>query len=182
MEQLTVPEPPIERFKVSASEPRCANCASTEGNLLRCSRCSVVHYCNREHQNADFKDHKKDCAAVRKALTKVATEEEKLRNDDDNPFIHGVGVFWSIAETRPYMRDRFAYVQALQKLDTYASVKLQLDTLLDMLRLCRGDNMGVRNLVPGLMLRLNMDQECYDFIKWYSSKLFFTKIGIQANE
>ncbi|KAL3491902.1 hypothetical protein BJX62DRAFT_236754 [Aspergillus germanicus] len=27
--------------------------------------------------------------------------------------------------------------------------------------------MGVRSLVPGIMLRLNKDQECYDFIKWF---------------
>ncbi|KAL2797783.1 Mnd1 family-domain-containing protein [Aspergillus keveii] len=27
--------------------------------------------------------------------------------------------------------------------------------------------MGVRSLVPGIMLRLNKDQGCYDFIKWF---------------
>lgn len=39
---------------------------------------------------------------------------------------------------------------------------------MDMLRLCRSDNMGVQIIVPGLMLRLNKDQECYDFIKWWA--------------
>lgn len=39
---------------------------------------------------------------------------------------------------------------------------------MDMLRLCRSDNMGVRDIIPGLMLRLGKDQECYDFAKWWS--------------
>lgn len=26
----------------------------------------------------------------------------------------------------------------------------------------------VRDIVPGLMVRLNKDQECYDFIKWWA--------------
>ncbi|KAF5686376.1 hypothetical protein FCIRC_2932 [Fusarium circinatum] len=39
-----------------------------------------------------------------------------------------------------------------------------------MLRLCRGDNLGVRSQVPALYLRLGRDQEAYDFIKWYAVK------------
>ncbi|KAJ6133019.1 Zinc finger MYND-type [Penicillium samsonianum] len=37
------------------------------------------------------------------------------------------------------------------------------------LRLCRGDNMGSRDVVPGLMIRLQQDQECYDFLKWWAT-------------
>jgi hypothetical protein len=40
------------------------------------------------------------------------------------------------------MRARFALVEALQKVRTHESVKAQLEHLQDMLRLCRGDNMG----------------------------------------
>lgn len=29
--------------------------------------------------------------------------------------------------------------------------------------------MGVRDLVPALLLRLDRDQECYDFVKWYAT-------------
>lgn len=39
----------------------------------------------------------------------------------------------------------------------------------DMLRLCRGDNMGLRDSVPAMMLRLDLDQECYDFVKWWAT-------------
>ena len=42
-----------------------------------------------------------------------------------------------------------------------------LDHLLYILRLSRKDNMGVRDLIPGLYIRLDQDQECYDFLKWW---------------
>lgn len=29
--------------------------------------------------------------------------------------------------------------------------------------------MGVRDIVPALLLRLDRDQECYDFLKWYAT-------------
>lgn len=100
-------------------------------------------------------------------------EEQILRNHPGDfmmppdPFTNSVGMFWGVFPTRDYMRARFALVTAMAEVDNAQSVKAQLDHLMDMLRLCRGDNMGVRDLVPGLMLRLNKDQECYDFIKWW---------------
>lgn len=68
------------------------------------------------------------------------------------------------------MRARFAFVEAMQKVKTRASVEAQRDKLIDMLRLCRGDNMGVRDLIPSLLLRLGQFQECYDFIRWYETE------------
>lgn len=40
---------------------------------------------------------------------------------------------------------------------------------MELLRLCPGDNMGVRETVPPLFIRLNKDQECYDFVKWWAT-------------
>ena len=77
------------------------------------------------------------------------------------------GHFWGILETRTYMRYRYALVEALLKIDTYAAVLAAHDHLMEMLYLCRGDNMGVRDTVPALKLRLRRDQECYDFLKWW---------------
>lgn len=66
------------------------------------------------------------------------------------------------------MRARFAYVDALTKIKTRSAVQAAYDNTRDLLRLCRGDNMGVRELLPSLLLRLGRDQECYDFVKWYA--------------
>ncbi|KAK6386359.1 hypothetical protein LTR65_009084 [Meristemomyces frigidus] len=84
-----------------------------------------------------------------------------------NPFENSVGHFWGIHPTRDYMRARFAHVEGLLKINTFEAVRVALVHLEDMLRLCRGDNMGVRALMPALYLRLGRDQECYDFIKWW---------------
>jgi len=67
------------------------------------------------------------------------------------------------------MRSRYALVEALLKVNTAAAVQDALDNLLDMLRLCPGDNMGMRSEVPALFIRLGQDQECYDFIKWWNT-------------
>lgn len=37
----------------------------------------------------------------------------------------------------------------------------------DMLRLGRGDALLTRDQISSLMLQLDMDQEAYDFVKWY---------------
>jgi hypothetical protein len=65
------------------------------------------------------------------------------------------------------MRARFDWADALADMGTRTGVEEQLAHFLDMLRLCRSDNMGVRSLIPGIMLWLNKDQECYDLIKWF---------------
>lgn len=67
------------------------------------------------------------------------------------------------------MRARFALAQQLLFLGTLDSVSEGLEHMRDMLRLCRSDNMGVRYIVPTTMLRLDLDQECYDFIKWWAT-------------
>ncbi|KAH0563525.1 hypothetical protein GP486_001905 [Trichoglossum hirsutum] len=134
-----------------------------------------MFYCNREHQAAHTSSHKSACNAFAKRRDILDAEEQKLRSHPGDMFTpadvftNSVGHFWGILETRDYMRARFALVEALGKVKTYDAVQAQLDHVVDMLRLCRSDNMGVRDLVPPLMLRLNKDQECYDFVKWYST-------------
>ncbi|KAL2263213.1 hypothetical protein VTK26DRAFT_7787 [Humicola hyalothermophila] len=77
---------------------------------------------------------------------------------------------WGISTVFParviiYMRARFSAAEALLNVDTKAAVEQALDHFTDMLRLCRPDNLGVRDLVPSLLLRLGRDQGCYDFLK-----------------
>ncbi|KAK3644023.1 hypothetical protein LTR56_009875 [Elasticomyces elasticus] len=106
----------------------------------------------------------------------MSREETKLRNAPEdfgfagNPFDpqnDSIGHFWGIHETRDYMRARYGVVEDLMKIRTREAVRATLDHLLDMLRLCRGDNMGVRSLVPALYIRLGRDQDAYDFVRWY---------------
>ncbi|KAH9218743.1 hypothetical protein DL95DRAFT_293090 [Leptodontidium sp. 2 PMI_412] len=153
---------------------RCPACSKTD-KLLRCQGCKVMFYCSKEHQASDRPAHKRACNAIKKAEAKCAEEETKLRNTPGdwtfqaNPFENSVGHFWGILETRDYMRARYGVVESLLKIKTTEAVKATLDHILDMLRLCRGDNMGVRSLAPALYLRLGQDQGAYDFVKWWQT-------------
>lgn len=129
---------------------------------------------SRDHQASHRATHKKACNAVKKAKGHLDTEEQSLRSHPPDMFLpanvfeEAVGHFWGIHETRPYMRARYGYIDALTKIKTRSAVQVAYDNTRDMLRLCRGDNMGVRDLIPSLLLRLGRDQDCYDFVKWYA--------------
>lgn len=91
-----------------------------------------------------------------------------------NLFEHGVGDFWDISQTRDYMRARHRMIDTM--LEVFGGpggridvVKEALDHLLEMLKFSRSDDMGLRDTVPGLYIRLNEDQAAYDFMKWYAT-------------
>lgn len=96
-------------------------------------------------------------------------EEQDLRDLPDNPYTWGVGKFWKILETRPYMGSRAALCNTMSSVPNAESLEAQLDLLMENLRLSRSDNMGSRDVIPGVMIRLQQDQECYDFLKWWAT-------------
>ncbi|TVY82760.1 hypothetical protein LSUE1_G004073 [Lachnellula suecica] len=152
----------------------CAVCSKQE-SLVLCEACKVTTYCGSDHQVADRTSHKRVCVAIKKAQKALDDEERSLRSlpadswTPENPFENAVGRFWGLHETRPYMLSRFALVDAILKVKTRYAVQTALDHVTDILRLCRSDNMGVRDLAPSLFLRLGKYQECYDFVKWWAT-------------
>jgi hypothetical protein len=134
-------------------------------------------YCGRDHQVAHRGEHKAACNGVKNNQQVLDREERKLRATPGDMFTppgatifeDQAGHFWGIHETRPYMTQRYALVEALLKIKTIHAVQAASDHIQDMLRLCRGDNMGVRDLAPHLLLRLGKDQEAYDFVKWWAT-------------
>ncbi|CAF9936201.1 MAG: hypothetical protein ALECFALPRED_006731 [Alectoria fallacina] len=157
--------------------PRCSYCdvSGSDSKLFPCQACKVVSYCGRDHQVAHRENHKHACNAIKKSQQTLDREETKLRSHPGdfmtppNLFEEQAGHFWGILETRGYMRARYALVDALLKIKTHAAVEAARVHVMDILRLCRSDNMGVRDLVPALDLRLGRDQECYDFCKWWAT-------------
>ena len=55
----------------------CANCAVEA--ILRCSKCKMSHYCNKDCQKNDWKRHKQHCLQLRAQF-----DFEKLVNFDKN--------------------------------------------------------------------------------------------------
>jgi hypothetical protein len=154
-------------------ETKCEICSITD-NLQCCAGCRVVYYCNKDHQTSHWKEHKHVCKQIRSAQRKLEKEEAKLRAlpEDSWPscrvFEDDAGKFWKILETRPYMKARQAFCELVLWANNATCRKVALNHWLDMLRLCRGDNLGVRERIPGLYLRLGRIQESYDFIKWWA--------------
>ncbi|KAK9774581.1 putative MYND-type zinc finger protein samB [Seiridium cardinale] len=153
---------------------RCAVCAKATG-LLRCGSCKVVSYCGSTHQSTHRSEHKAVCETIKKSREALQREETALRArpaDIFHPadvFNTRVGHFWGILGTRDYMRARHTAADALLKADTMSAVECALDHFTGMLRLCRSDNLGVRDAIPALLLRLGREQECYDFLKWWAT-------------
>ncbi|KAK6223968.1 hypothetical protein LQW54_000114 [Pestalotiopsis sp. IQ-011] len=153
---------------------RCSVCDKLDG-LLRCGGCKVISYCGAEHQISHRGEHKDACNKIKKTLAKLEREEAGLRNHPPDMFLPAnvfetcVGQFWGILDTRDYMRARFAAANALLQVESHVAVGKTLEHFTDMLRLCRSDNLGVRDVVPFLLLRLGREQECYDFLKWYAT-------------
>lgn len=134
-----------------------------------------MQYCSVDHQKAHGPAHKFYCGLIKKAHEKLAREETALRNhtQDDmimpaNPFESCVGHFWGVFPTRSYMRARYDLVVNQLNIRTGEAVEAALANFLDMMRLCRGDNMGIRSQIPALYLRLGRDQDAFDFLKWYA--------------
>ncbi|KAI1146774.1 hypothetical protein F4825DRAFT_439658 [Nemania diffusa] len=154
-----------------AAESGCPVCypkLRPQTPLLLCSGCKVVHYCSAGHQKEHRPKHKAACTSIIESRKKLEKEEATLRARPGNIFENGVGRFWGLTDTRDYMRARCAAADALLQIDTIKAAEKALAHFQDMLRLCRSDNLGIRDIVPGLLLRLGREQECYDFLKWWA--------------
>ncbi|KAI1129283.1 hypothetical protein F5Y10DRAFT_238604 [Nemania abortiva] len=165
----------IYKGPVGPLRHRCPLCPTAASQLLLCTGCRAFRYCSRDHQVAHRPQHKSACAKTKNARTKLAKEDHDVRNATPdsmtpaNAFETAVGHFWGIPSTCDYMRARDALAGQLLELGTLDGVQEALDHMQDMVRLCRSDNMGLRSIMPAVMLRLDLDQECYDFIKWWAT-------------
>ncbi|KAI0370235.1 hypothetical protein BV20DRAFT_305450 [Pilatotrama ljubarskyi] len=71
-----------------------------------------------------------------------------------------VGRFWSLLETRPYMRVLQAIVRlAFENKDYNKSA----DTIIEMLRLCPGDNLGQRDWLGSVLLQAGRTEQALSF-------------------
>lgn len=168
------------------------NCTNTKLECL-CG-CLAVTYCSQEHLNDDLGNHQKLHFLILIARVKAARQEVQARSEvpgglksdmcagsyRGRPFDEfGDSIedlySWGGPQLRlvGYMRARDALRYSLIATGTRESVEEALDHALDMLDLDdkiqagkRWDVLpeGVRGDVPGLLLRLNRDRECYDFL------------------
>ncbi len=167
----------------TSSKRKCSNCCKDESqvNLKLCSRCKLLKYCNPECQKEHFKDHKAICLEIR-ALTQLFDAETQemqqlaewgfgLIDEPENVLETQVGNFWFIYETRNYIRARFNLSKALYSI-AYGEECVEiwekvLGHQLEIMRLNRSDNLGVRFGAVFVMLYLNRDDDCYAFMRHF---------------
>ncbi|KAF4970034.1 hypothetical protein FSARC_2851 [Fusarium sarcochroum] len=65
------------------------------------------------------------------------------------------------------MSSRFAAANALLEKGTRTAAGTALKHLNEMIREDRRDPLGLRDLIPHVLLQLDREQECYDCIKWW---------------
>ncbi|KAH9938435.1 uncharacterized protein B0H18DRAFT_967157 [Fomitopsis serialis] len=88
---------------------------------------------------------------------------------DDDSDGDEVGRFWTLIETRPYMRVLQAIVRiAFEKGDYNKSA----NTMIEMLRLCPGDNMGQRQWLGSVLLQAGRNKEALSFAQaWLQPRI-----------
>ncbi|KAK8066467.1 hypothetical protein PG997_013214 [Apiospora hydei] len=172
----------MNRMNLGLFYEACAapDCRRRGKDLFKCGACLLVHYCGPEHQRAHRPAHKTSCLLVKQARAAAAEAEAELRARPGDDYAPGdvfdessgaLGLFWGrFPATRPYMQALHDHMTTCLNLRTGEAVEAALGRALEMLRLCRGDNLGVRSQVPVLYLRLGRDQEAFDFLKWYAVK------------
>ncbi|KAK3290785.1 uncharacterized protein B0H64DRAFT_412139 [Chaetomium fimeti] len=134
---------------------KCAVCAKQgPAPLIVCSSCKVVFYCGTAHQAIDQPQHSSPCSAIKRTREKLHGKDEAFRA--------------GYCDSRHYMKAIFATAHALLKIDTVPAMEQALAHFSDVLRFDGGDKLGVENIVPGLLLRLGREQECYDFLKGWA--------------
>jgi len=79
-------------------------------------------------------------------------------------FADYVGEFWGFLETRPYMRARYGLASALWERGARAEA---IEHLREMLRLCPGDNLGVRYVLSAWLIEAGRDDDLDALFKTY---------------
>ncbi|PYI07746.1 hypothetical protein BO78DRAFT_442654 [Aspergillus sclerotiicarbonarius CBS 121057] len=162
----------------------CGFCG-TYNNLIHCNGCQIMSYCSQDHKVAHKQSHQAACHTIMSLHNRIKLTESRLPfnlkivmnpSEDLQRYPRGPigdrlrlkGLSWQDGDERVYMGLRFQLVKAMSKILTRDSLQAQLSHVMGLLRLSDCDHMGLRRIAPVLMFRLNQDQECYNFLKWWS--------------
>jgi len=92
-------------------------------------------------------------------------------------FPDGVGVFWGIIETRPYMRLRGAYVKLLLELGKY---KKAMNECEELIVLSENDNMGMRYSLMALYAFFEDKDKAMELLKKYEEDCVMMNLPLMA--
>ena len=128
-------------------------------------------YCSLLHENMHRRTHEVACERIRQAKHTIGVKTKRLQTRALNLFDAMRGSFFGSARTRSYLRTCFRLAMAYADLapSCRAILEEQYLQLNSMLHMSRADEMGIRAVVPGVLIRLGRDQEAYDFVNWWAT-------------
>lgn len=100
-------------------------------------------------------------------LEKLIEQADAVMERDGWFSERNIGDFWELYETRPYMRLRSAYFNALVSCDMLKKAIVQAE---DMLRLCENDNLGVRYTLMHLYAHFEDEEKALALLKKYEEE------------
>jgi hypothetical protein len=147
---------------------QCAIC-KTEQGVTVCKGCLILHHCGPAHQKVDWPNHKTLCKATKTNRERVWKAMEHIKHSVEDSGGDPRAYFQSSpVEVEAYLHYRYVYARTLIKPNTRSGVIQGLDCCLEVAKLDsknKQNGPSAREFVPGLLLRLGRDQECYDFLK-----------------
>eukprot|EP00968_Pinguiococcus_pyrenoidosus_P003325 scaffold207_cov267-Pinguiococcus_pyrenoidosus.AAC.24 len=149
----------------------------------RCGACGAVVYCSASCQREAWHVHKQFCKRIRASTKLTRKLAVPLRNYSQmgeparNAFEYDIGDFWG--ET-PDKRKEVRLVRRSSDKHWVQPVKdssdaennplaaeLAIQHFRQLMILSKGDNQGVRDFVPTMLIDLGRYQEAYDFIRYW---------------
>lgn len=104
---------------------------------------------------------------LQKKYEKLIKKEEKRLKDSDLFNEENIGEFWTIQETRPYMRLRNSYVRLLIDQGKFKKAINECENLLE---LSEGDNLGIRYLLMSLYAFFEDELNANKLFKKYNNE------------
>ncbi|PWY88099.1 hypothetical protein BO94DRAFT_595946 [Aspergillus sclerotioniger CBS 115572] len=162
----------------------CGLCGAAQCPI-RCDSCQVITYCSQEHKAAHNPTHLGICLDIKSQRTNVTWTEsrlpfntkfvlhpcQKLRRFPPGRLgrrLASNGLSWQDDNEKAYVQSRLDLGQALSGVRTRESLQAQLTHVMDVLKMSDSAPRFLRILAPVLMLRLDQDQNCYSFLKWWA--------------
>ncbi|KAI9324377.1 hypothetical protein DFJ73DRAFT_605689, partial [Zopfochytrium polystomum] len=131
----------------------------------RCGDCRVAFYCSQQHQGRRLDHHHHNHHHWRqpKLAAETCPSRRAPPTPGENLFETQVGTLWGILESRNYKRARV--VRPRHGVRRLRQPRHHRRGMRPHSRLPPPVRLGSREVLPHLLLRLNRDQQCYDFIR-----------------
>lgn len=105
------------------------------------------------------------CFKIQAARLMVEVEEAKLGVRPEDISSTYAARFWSTPETRSYIRARFAAAHILLEIGFITAFEQAYNEFAEILRLCPSEELGVKDAMAFLLMDLDREKDCYNFLK-----------------